>query len=116
MEEEGHRIIKLNIGNPASFGFEAAEEIVQDVIRNMEHAAGYTDARGIFSARQAVMHYTQQKTIPGVDIDDIIICNGVSELIVMSIQAMLNKGDEIMLPIPDSHLWTASVTLPGTVP
>ena len=113
MEEEGHRIIKLNIGNPASFGFEAPEEILQDVIRNMEHAAGYTDSRGIFSARKAVMHYTQQKKIPGVDIDDIIIGNGVSELIVMSMQALLNNGDEILLPMPDYPLWTAAVTLAG---
>ena len=116
MEEEGHRIIKLNIGNPASFGFEAPEEILQDVIRNMEHAAGYTDSRGIFSARKAVMHYTQQKKIPGVDIDDIIIGNGVSELIVMSMQALLNNGDEILLPMPDYPLWTAAVTLAGGVP
>lgn len=116
MEEEGHRIIKLNIGNPASFGFEAPEEILQDVIRNMEYAAGYTDSRGIFSARKAVMHYTQQKKIPGVDIDDIIIGNGVSELIVMSMQALLNNGDEILLPMPDYPLWTAAVTLAGGVP
>ena len=116
MEEEGHRIIKLNIGNPASFGFEAPEEILQDVIRNMEHAAGYTDSRGIFSARKAVMHYTQQKKIPGVDIDDIIIGNGVSELIVMSMQALLNNGDEILLPMPDYPLWTAAVTLAGGEP
>jgi alanine-synthesizing transaminase len=116
MEEEGHRIIKLNIGNPASFGFEAPEEILQDVIRNMEHAAGYTDSRGIFSARKAIMHYTQQKKIPGVDIDDIIIGNGVSELIVMAMQALLNNGDEILLPMPDYPLWTAAVTLAGGVP
>ncbi|HEU4709595.1 MAG TPA: pyridoxal phosphate-dependent aminotransferase [Methylophilaceae bacterium] len=116
MEEEGHRIIKLNIGNPATFGFEAPEEILQDVIRNLEHAAGYTDSRGIFSARKAIMHYTQQKKIPGVDIDDIIIGNGVSELIVMAMQALLNNGDEILLPMPDYPLWTAAVTLAGGVP
>jgi len=116
MEDEGHRIIKLNIGNPATFGFEAPEEIVQDVIRNLEHAAGYTDSRGIFSARKAIMHYTQQKKIPGVDIDDIIIGNGVSELIVMAMQALLNNGDEILLPMPDYPLWTAAVTLAGGVP
>jgi len=116
MEDEGHRIIKLNIGNPATFGFEAPEEILQDVIRNMEHAAGYTDSRGIFSARKAIMHYTQQKKIPGVDIDDIIIGNGVSELIVMAMQALLNNGDEILLPMPDYPLWTAAVTLAGGVP
>lgn len=116
MEDEGHRIIKLNIGNPATFGFEAPEEILQDVIRNMEHAAGYTDSRGIFSARKAIMHYTQQKKIPGVDIDDIIIGNGVSELIVMAMQALLNNGDEILLPMPDYPLWTAAVTLAGGAP
>ena len=116
MEDEGHRIIKLNIGNPATFGFEAPEEILQDVIRNMEHAAGYTDSRGIFSARKAIMHYTQQKKIPGVDIDDIIIGNGVSELIVMAMQALLNNGDEILLPMPDYPLWTAAVTLAGGQP
>ena len=116
MEDEGHRIIKLNIGNPATFGFEAPEEIVQDVIRNLDHAAGYTDSRGIFSARKAIMHYTQQKKIPGVDIDDIIIGNGVSELIVMAMQALLNNGDEILLPMPDYPLWTAAVTLAGGVP
>ena len=110
MEDEGQRIIKLNIGNPASFGFEAPEEILQDVIRNMEHAAGYTDSRGIFSARKAVMHYTQQKKIPGVDIDDIIIGNGVSELIVMSMQALLNNGDEILLPMP---MMMSSISTPG---
>ena len=116
MEDEGHRIIKLNIGNPATFGFEAPEEILQDVIRNMEHAAGYTDSRGIFSARKAIMHYTQQKKIPGVDIDDIIIGNGISELIVMAMQALLNNGDEILLPMPDYPLWTAAVTLAGGMP
>lgn len=116
MEDEGHRIIKLNIGNPATFGFEAPEEIVQDVIRNLDHAAGYTDSRGIFSARKAIMHYTQQKKIPGVDIDDIIIGNGVSELIVMAMQALLNNGDEILLPMPDYPLWTAAVTLAGGEP
>ncbi|HZV62651.1 MAG TPA: pyridoxal phosphate-dependent aminotransferase [Methylophilaceae bacterium] len=116
MEDEGHRIIKLNIGNPATFGFEAPEEIVQDVIRNLDHAAGYTDSRGIFSARKAIMHYTQQKKIPGVDIDDIIIGNGVSELIVMAMQALLNNGDEILLPMPDYPLWTAAVTLAGGQP
>jgi alanine-synthesizing transaminase len=113
MEEEGHRIIKLNIGNPAPFGFEAPEEILQDIIRNMEQASGYTDSRGIFSARKAIMHYTQEKKIPGVDIDDIIIGNGVSELIVMAMQALLNNGDQILVPAPDYPLWTAAVTLAG---
>ncbi len=116
MEEEGHRIIKLNIGNPAPFGFEAPEEILQDVIRNMGEASGYTDSKGLFAARKAVMHYTQQKKIPGVDIDDIIIGNGVSELIVMAMQALLNNGDQILVPMPDYPLWTAAVTLAGGTP
>lgn len=113
MEEEGHRIIKLNIGNPAPFGFEAPEEILQDVIRNMDQASGYTDSKGLFSARKAIMHYTQQKKIPGVTIDDIIIGNGVSELIVMAMQGLLNNGDQILVPMPDYPLWTAAVTLAG---
>ena len=116
MEEEGHRIIKLNIGNPASFGFEAPEEILQDVIRNMGEASGYTDSKGLFAARKAIMHYTQQKKIAGVDIDDIIIGNGVSELIVMAMQALLNNGDQILVPMPDYPLWTAAVTLAGGIP
>jgi alanine-synthesizing transaminase len=116
MEEEGHRIIKLNIGNPAPFGFEAPEEILQDVIRNMDQASGYTDSKGLFAARKAIMHYTQQKKIAGVDIDDIIIGNGVSELIVMSMQALLNNGDQILVPMPDYPLWTAAVTLAGGSP
>lgn len=116
MEEEGHRIIKLNIGNPASFGFEAPEEILQDVIRNMGEASGYTDSKGLFAARKAIMHYTQQKKIAGVDIDDIIIGNGVSELIVMAMQALLNNGDQILVPMPDYPLWTAAVTLAGGTP
>jgi alanine-synthesizing transaminase len=113
MEEEGHRIIKLNIGNPAPFGFEAPEEILQDVILNMGAASGYTDSKGLFAARKAIMHYTQQKNIPGVHIDDIIIGNGVSELIVMAMQALLNNGDQILVPMPDYPLWTAAVTLAG---
>ncbi|MBL8505364.1 MAG: aminotransferase class I/II-fold pyridoxal phosphate-dependent enzyme, partial [Methylobacillus glycogenes] len=113
MEEEGQRIIKLNIGNPAPFGFEAPEEILQDVIRNMDGASGYTDSKGLFAARKAIMHYTQQKNIRGVGIDDIIIGNGVSELIVMSMQALLNNGDQVLVPMPDYPLWTAAVTLAG---
>jgi alanine-synthesizing transaminase len=116
MEEEGHRIIKLNIGNPAPFGFEAPEEILQDVIRNMDQASGYTDSKGLFAARKAIMHYTQQKKIVGVTIDDIIIGNGVSELIVMAMQALLNNGDQILVPMPDYPLWTAAVTLAGGSP
>lgn len=116
MEEEGHRIIKLNIGNPAAFGFEAPEEIVHDVILNLPAASGYCDSKGLFAARKAVMHYTQQKTIPGVHLEDIWIGNGVSELIVMSMQALLNNGDEILIPAPDYPLWTAAVSLSGGAP
>ena len=113
MEEEGHRIIKLNIGNPAPFGFDAPEEILQDVIRNMDSASGYSDSKGLFAARKAIMHYTQQKNIRGVTVDDIIIGNGVSELIVLAMQALLNNGDQMLVPMPDYPLWTAAVTLAG---
>jgi alanine-synthesizing transaminase len=113
MEEEGHRIIKLNIGNPAPFGFEAPEEIMQDVILNLGNASGYSDSKGLFSARKAIMHYTQTKGIRGVQIDDIYIGNGVSELIVMAMQALLDDGDEVLVPAPDYPLWTAAVTLAG---
>ena len=116
MEEEGHRIIKLNIGNPAPFGFEAPEEIVQDVILNLPNASGYSDSKGLFAARKAVMHYTQQKGIVGVQIDDIILGNGVSELIVMAMQGLLNNGDEVLVPAPDYPLWTAAVSLGGGKP
>lgn len=116
MEDEGHRIIKLNIGNPAPFGFAAPEEILQDVIRNMGEASGYTDSKGLFSARKAIMHYTQEKKIAGVHVDDIIIGNGVSELIVMAMQALLNNGDQVLVPMPDYPLWTAAVNLAGGTP
>ncbi len=116
LEEEGHRILKLNIGNPAPFGFEAPEEILQDVILNLSTAQGYSDSKGLFSARKAVMHYTQTKNIPGVTIEDIYLGNGVSELIVMSMQALLNNGDEVLIPAPDYPLWTAAVTLSGGKP
>jgi len=116
MEEEGQRIIKLNIGNPAPFGFAAPEEIVQDVILNLPEASGYTDSKGLFAARKAIMHTTQQKGIAGVQIDDIIIGNGVSELIVMSMLALLNNGDEVLVPAPDYPLWTAAVSLGGGTP
>lgn len=116
MEDEGQRIIKLNIGNPAPFGFEAPEEIVQDVILNLPNASGYTDSKGLFAARKAIMHYTQSKAISGVQIDDIIIGNGVSELIVLAMQALLNSGDEVLVPAPDYPLWTAAVTLAGGTP
>ena len=116
MEEEGQRITKLNIGNPAPFGFLAPDELVQDVIHNLRDASGYCDSKGLFAARKAVMHYTQQKQIRGVQIEDIIIGNGVSELIMMALQALLNNGDEVLIPAPDYPLWTAAVSLSGGVP
>ncbi|WP_255991409.1 pyridoxal phosphate-dependent aminotransferase [Chitinolyticbacter albus] len=116
MEEEGHRIIKLNIGNLQPFGFDAPDEVVQDVIRNLPNAAGYVDSKGLFPARKAVMHYTQQKQIADVTVDDIYIGNGASELIVMSMQGLLNNGDEVLVPAPDYPLWTAAVSLAGGTP
>lgn len=116
LEEEGHRIIKLNIGNLAPFGFEAPDEVRQDVILNLGNASGYTDSKGLFAARKAIMHYTQQKNIAGVTLDDIIIGNGVSELIVMAMQGLLNNGDEVLVPAPDYPLWTAAVSLAGGTP
>lgn len=116
MEEEGHKILKLNIGNPASFGFDAPEEIVQDMIHNVPESQGYSDSKGLYTGRKAVMHYCQQKGIKDVDIDDIYLGNGVSELIVMSMQALLNNGDEVLIPAPDYPLWTASVSLSGGKP
>jgi len=116
MEEDGHQIIKLNIGNPASFGFEAPDEITQDVIRNMKKSSGYTESYGLFEPRKAIMHYTQQKSIADVDVDDIILGNGVSELIVMAMQGLINNNDEVLIPKPDYPLWTAAVTLAGGNP
>ncbi len=113
MEEEGQKIIKLNIGNVGVFGFEPPEELVRDMIMNMQNASAYSDAKGMFAARKAIMQYAQQKKIDGVTIDDIYIGNGASELIVMCMQALLNEGDEILVPSPDYPLWTASVTLAG---
>jgi alanine-synthesizing transaminase len=116
MEEEGQRIIKLNIGNLAPFGFEAPEEIQQDVILNLPNSSGYSDSKGMFAARKAIMHYCQAKKIPGVGLEDIYIGNGASELIVMAMQGLLNTGDEVLVPAPDYPLWTASVTLAGGTP
>lgn len=116
MEEEGQRIIKLNIGNLAPFGFEAPEEVQQDVILNMPNSAGYSDSKGMFAARKAIMHYCQSKKIMGVTLDDIYIGNGASELIVMAMQGLLNTGDEVLVPAPDYPLWTAAVTLAGGTP
>ena len=116
MEEEGHKIIKLNIGNLAAFGFDSPEEIQQDMIRNLPNAAGYTDSKGIFAARKAIMHYTQQKGIKGVTLEDIYVGNGVSELIVMAMNALLDGGDEVLVPAPDYPLWTAAISLSGGTP
>lgn len=116
LEDEGNRVVKLNIGNPAPFGFEAPEEILQDVIYNLPKASGYSDSKGIFSARKAIMQDCQKKGIPGVKIDDIYLGNGVSELIVVATQALLNNGDEVLVPAPDYPLWTAAVNLAGAKP
>lgn len=113
LEEDGHRILKLNIGNPAPFGFEAPDEIIADVIHNIRAAQGYTASRGLFAARKAIMQECQRLQIPGVEIDDIFLGNGVSELIVMANQALLDDGDEVLIPAPDYPLWTAAVTLAG---
>ena len=116
MEDEGQKIIKLNIGNMAPFGFDAPEEIQQDMIRNLPNSAGYSDSKGIFAARKAVMHYSQQLGIAGVTLDDIYLGNGASELIVMATNALLNDGDELLVPMPDYPLWTAAVSLSGGTP
>jgi alanine-synthesizing transaminase len=113
LEEEGHRILKLNIGNPAPFGFNAPDEIIQDVISNLRDAQGYVESKGLFSARKAIMHEAQRLQVPNVDINSIYLGNGVSELIVMAMQALLNQDDEILIPAPDYPLWTAAVNLAG---
>ena len=116
MEEEGHKIIKLNIGNVAEFGLEPPDEIVQDMIRNIPHAAGYTDSKGLFAPRKAVVHRTQQQGVRGVTLDDVYLGNGASELIAMSMSALLNDGDEVLIPAPDFPLYTAVVGLSGGRP
>jgi len=113
MEEEGYKIIKLNSGNPAPFGFETPDELIQDIILNIRSAQGYIDSKGLFSARKAVMQHYQTRGVFGLEIDDIWIGNGVSEMISLAMQALLNQGDEILVPSPDYPLWTASVTLSG---
>lgn len=116
LEEDGHRILKLNIGNPAPFGFNAPDEILYDVIHNLANAQGYSDSKGVYPARKAIMQETQRQNIKGVEIDDIYLGNGVSELITMSMQALLNDGDEVLIPAPDYPLWTAAVSLSGGNP
>ena len=116
MEEEGQKIIKLNIGNLAVFGFDAPEEVQQDMIRNLPASSGYSDSKGIFAARKAVMHETQKQGIAGVTLDDIYLGNGASELIAMATNALLNDGDELLVPTPDYPLWTAVTSLSGGRP
>jgi alanine-synthesizing transaminase len=116
MEDEGQKIIKLNIGNLAPFGFEAPEEIQQDMIRNLGASAGYSDSKGIFAARKAVMHYSQEQGIAGVTLDDIYLGNGASDLIMMAVNALIDDGDELLVPAPDYPLWTAAASLSGGKP
>ncbi len=116
LESQGYKIISLNIGNPAAFGFDAPDEIVHDIILNIRNAQGYADSRGLFAARKAVMHHTQNIGLPGITINDVYIGNGVSELIMLGMQALLNEGDEVLIPTPDYPLWTASVAFCGGKP
>jgi alanine-synthesizing transaminase len=116
LEDQGQKIIKLNIGNPGAFGFDAPDEIFQDVIQNLREAQGYCHSKGLFSARKAVMQRYQAQGIADVDVDDVIMGNGVSELIVMAMQALLNQNDEILIPSPDYPLWTAAVSMGGGNP
>jgi alanine-synthesizing transaminase len=116
MEEEGHKIIKLNIGNVAAFGLEPPDEIVQDMIRNLASASGYTDSKGLYAPRRAVVSYMQERNVKGVTVDDVYLGNGASELIAMSMSALLNDGDEMLIPAPDFPLYTAVVGLSGGVP
>ena len=116
LEEEGFRVIRLNTGNPAPFGFFAPDEMIHDMIANLRETQGYCDSKGLFSSRKAIMQYCQQKNIAGVDAEDIFIGNGASECIVMAMQALLDKGDEVLIPTPDYPLWTAAVRLSGGTP
>ncbi|MDP8033861.1 pyridoxal phosphate-dependent aminotransferase [Pasteurella atlantica] len=113
LEEEGHKLLKLNIGNPAPFGFEAPDEVLVDIIHNLPTAQGYGDSKGLYSARKAIVQYYQSKGLLDIDVNDVYIGNGVSELITISMQALLNEGDEILIPMPDYPLWTAAATLSG---
>ena len=116
LEKEGQRILKLNIGNPAPFGFRTPDEVIQDMRHQLPECEGYSDSRGLFSARKAIMQYAQLKHIPNVDMDGIYTGNGVSELIQLCMQALLDNGDEILIPAPDYPLWTACATLAGGTP
>ena len=116
LEAEGHQILKLNIGNPAPWGFGAPEEILRDVVRNIPNSQGYSDSKGLFAARKAVMQYCQQINIRDIDVEDIYIGNGVSELVVLWMQALVNDGDEVLVPCPDFPLWSAAVNLCGGTP
>lgn len=116
LEDQGQKIIKLNIGNPGAFGFDAPDEIIHDVIHNLREAQGYSHSKGLFAARKAVMQRYQAQGIQGIDVDDVIMGNGVSELIVMAMQALLNRDDEILIPSPDYPLWTAAVTMSSGTP
>ena len=116
MEADGIHIIKLNIGNPAPYGFKAPDEIIVDMIYNLRISEGYSDSKGIFPARKAIMQYCQLKKIPNVGLEDIYTGNGVSELVTMAMQGLLDSGDEILIPVPDYPLWTAAVTLAGGTP
>ena len=113
MIAKGEKILRLNTGNPAEFGFTAPDEVIRDLIMNVRNSEGYSDSKGIFSARKAIMQYCQLKGFPNVDIDDIYIGNGVSEMISISMQALLDDGDEVLVPMPDYPLWTACVSLAG---
>lgn len=113
MRANGENILRLNTGNPAEFGFTAPDEVIRDLIRNARQSEGYSNSKGIFSARKAIMQYCQLKNFPNIDVDDIYIGNGVSELITMSMHALLDNGDEVLVPMPDYPLWTASVSLAG---
>ncbi|WP_433335555.1 pyridoxal phosphate-dependent aminotransferase [Spirillospora sp. CA-294931] len=116
LEAEGQRILKLHIGNPAPFGFEAPPELLQDMIRNLPDAHGYSDSKGILPARRAIVQRYEDQGVTGLDVEDVYLGNGVSELIVMTLQALLDDGDEVLIPAPDYPLWTAAVSLCGGTP
>ena len=113
LEDDGHQVLKLNIGNPAPFGFETPEEIIRDVIHHLPQATGYCDSKGLYSARKAVMQHCQRVGIAGVEVEDVFIGNGVSELVMLALQALLESGDEVLIPAPDFPLWSAATTLCG---